>query len=345
MTTHTTCTPHDASTAPELVQPTRPIINYHGGKWRLAPWILEHMPPHRIYVEPYGGAGSVLMRKTRSMVEVYNDLDGEVVNLFRVLRDPAQARELERALRLTPFSRREFLDAYAPADEPVERARRLVARSLMGFGSASHNPCFKTSFRANSRTKRMGYAGEWITYPDNMLLVTERLQGVVVEERPALEVIRRHDSPETLFYVDPPYPKETRHRGLKTACYMHEMEEEDHIALAETLRQTQGMALVSCYRTPLYDTLFRGWTCVTRDAFADGARRRTEVLWLSPRLVSALHAMGVSPDAKAADGQDVVAADGQDAVAADGQDAVAADGQDAVAADGQDAVSGGGEAT
>ncbi len=104
--------------------PTRPVLRWHGGKWRLAPAILPYFPAHRIYVEPFGGAGSMLLRKPRCYAEVYNDLDDEVVNLFRVLRDEGGAARLVGMLRLTPFARAEFMEANGATDDPVERARR-----------------------------------------------------------------------------------------------------------------------------------------------------------------------------------------------------------------------------
>src|SRR5438552_19126344 len=118
------------------IAPRRPVLRYHGGKYRLGPWIAARLPEHRIYVEPYGGAASVLMRKPRSYGEIFNDTNGRVVSLFRVLRDPGQAAELERLLRLTPFSREEFEAGLEITDDPIEDARRLIARSFMGFGTA-----------------------------------------------------------------------------------------------------------------------------------------------------------------------------------------------------------------
>lgn len=130
-----------------VTAPKRPIVRYHGGKWKLAPWITSHFPAHRVYVEPFGGGGSVLIRKPRSYAEVYNDLDHEIVNVFRVARD--RGAELQRALELTPFSRDDFILSYEPADDPLEQARRTIARSFMGFGSAA--ACGEISgFRANS---------------------------------------------------------------------------------------------------------------------------------------------------------------------------------------------------
>ena len=144
--------------------PTRPALRWHGGKWRLAPWIIEHFGRHRVYVEPFGGGGNVLIRKPRSYAEIYNDLDGDAVNFFRVLRDPIQSSRLIELLKLTPFSREDFALAYNRSDDPVERARRLVARSFMGFGSNGHNRC--TGFRANSNRSGTTPAHDWSNYPD-----------------------------------------------------------------------------------------------------------------------------------------------------------------------------------
>lgn len=120
-----------------MKEPTRPILRYHGGTWILAPWIISHFPAHRVYVEPFGGAASVLLRKERSYGEVYNDLDGEIVNLFRIVRE--QPRKLMRSLAWTPFSRDEYRAAFDISAEPLEMARRTIVRSFMGFGSNAIN--------------------------------------------------------------------------------------------------------------------------------------------------------------------------------------------------------------
>jgi hypothetical protein len=184
---------------------TRPVLRYHGGKWKLAPWILEHFPPHRVYVEPFGGGGSVLMRKPRSYAEVYNDTWETVVNVFKVLRDPAQAAALEQLLRLTPYARDEYTDtnteACADIDDPVERARRTILRSLAGFGSASTNGDYATGFRANSHRSGTTPAHDWANYPGHVSAFTARLAGVCIENRPAAEVILQHDrelTPDTV---------------------------------------------------------------------------------------------------------------------------------------------------
>lgn len=276
--------------------PTRPVLRWHGGKWRLAPWIIGHFPKHRIYVEPFGGGGSVLMRKARSYGEIYNDLDDEVVTLFRVLRDPEQAAALERGLRLTPFARMEFRDAYEPTDDPLERSRRLLVRAYMGFGSNAHASQHKghrsTGFRSNSNRSGTTPAHDWMNYPDILTAVVQRLSGVVIENRDAQVVMAQHDGPETIYYVDPPYLPETRARGnrydLAWRMYRHELSRDDHAELLAFLCALDGMVVLSGYANDLYDQALFDWQRVTCKAYADGALEREEVLWLNPACSAAL---------------------------------------------------------
>lgn len=269
--------------------PTRPILRYHGGKWILAPWIISHFPAHRVYTETFGGAASVLMRKQRSYGEVYNDLDGEIVNLFRVLRS-SQSEVLIRALRLTPFSRDDFVLSYQPTNAEIEQARRTVVRSFMGFGSAAASGN-KTGFRANSNRSGTTPAHDWANFPDCLRAIAERLKGVVIENRDAVELMAQHDSPETLHYVDPPYPISTRKMG-NPYCgkgYRFELTDDDHRTLGKALHELTGMVVVSGYPCDLYDReMFPDWKRIERQAHADGARKRTEVLWLNPKCADAL---------------------------------------------------------
>lgn len=267
----------------------RPALRWHGGKWKLAPWIISHFPAHRVYVEPFGGAASVLIRKPRSYAEIYNDLDDEVVNLFRVLRSE-QHRQLIDALRLTPFARAEFVEAYRPTADPVERARRLVVRSFMGFGSNGHNAEIRTGFRANSNRYGTTPAHDWENLADAYGRLIERLRGVVIECRDADKVMAQHDAAETLHYVDPPYMPEARsqksRRGkIRYHAYRCEMTEADHAKLLELLRSLVGSVVLSGYSTPLYEMALKDWHREEQATFADGARLRTEVLWLNKAAV------------------------------------------------------------
>nr|WP_295850672.1 DNA adenine methylase [uncultured Xylophilus sp.] len=273
---------------------TRPALRYHGGKWKLAPWLMLLFPPHRIYVEPFGGGASVLLRKTRAYGEVYNDLDGEIVNLFRVLRD--QGPDLQRLLELTPFARTEFDLAYSRSDDPLEQARRTVARSFMGFGSAAATG-ERSGFRANSNRSGTTPAHDWATHAAALPALVERLRGVVIENRDAMAVAAHHDGANTLHYFDPPYVHSTwsgKVRGTQEAgrasgkAYRHEMDDAAHRTFAATAAGLRGMVVVSGYACPLYDELFGHWERFDRHTFADGARPRIEAAWINPACSAAL---------------------------------------------------------
>lgn len=274
------------------VVPSRPALRWHGGKWLLAPWIIAQFPKHEVYVEPFGGAASVLLRKPRSYAEVYNDLDGQVVNMFRVLQDEAAEARLIELLNVTPFARAEFELAYEVSTDPVEEARRLIIRSFMGFGSDGHNRQQKTGFRAGSNRSGTTPAHDWLNYPDSLRAVAARFRGCIVEQRPAIAVMAQHDSPATLHYVDPPYLPSTRSSksrrgGGKYHAYAHELSNDDHAELLAFLRTLSGMVVLSGYPSKLYDDALTGWIRIERNALADGARPRTEVLWLNPAAAAA----------------------------------------------------------
>jgi len=270
---------------------SRPLLRWHGGKWLLAPWIISHFPPHRTYVEPFGGAASVLIRKERSYAEVYNDLDDDVVNLFRVIRDDEQSEALHFAVLHTPFARTEFNEAYLPTNDPVEKARRLIIRSFMGFGSGGHNNARPTGFRANSNRSGTTPAGDWTNYNEALELIIWRVRGLVIEHRPAIEVMAQQDQPTTLHYVDPPYVHATRSKAKNSTRknYAHEMTDDDHRKLLDFLPTLKGMVVLSGYPTPMYDHALTGWERVERLALADGARERTEVLWINQPASAARH--------------------------------------------------------
>jgi DNA adenine methylase len=279
--------------------PTRPVLRWHGGKWKLAPWIISHFPKHRVYVEPFGGAASVLLRKERAHAEMYNDLDGEVVNLFHILRDATSAAELVRLLRLTPFARAEFELAFEPCDDGMERARRLVIRSYMGMGSVSNLAIAgATGFRNNTtRSESSPFstipAHDWAGFPCALELVIARLNGVVIESRNALDLMRQQDIADALFYCDPPYLPETRSRlgnrkGAGFIAYHHDMTTEQHVELLAALVELKAMVILSGYPAALYDDALPGWRRIEKETHADGARPRTEVLWLNPSCSSAL---------------------------------------------------------
>lgn len=232
----------------------------------------------------------MLLRKERSYAEIYNDLDGEIVNLFRVLRDPAQARELIRLVKLTPFARDEFEVSYITDGDPIEQARRTLFRSWAGYASTLTGK-WTTGFRGNVTRPGTTPSQNWCDFPEILEMIVERLRGVIIENRPALDIIEQYDTPETLHYIDPPYPHETRNERWAGNAYRHEMSDDDHRELASVLREVKGMVVISGYACGLYDIeLYHDWERVDKETFADGAKKRIESLWLSPRVSEALRA-------------------------------------------------------
>ncbi|MGX8948491.1 DNA adenine methylase [Providencia stuartii] len=258
-----------------------PVIRYHGEKWRLAPWIISYFPDHRCYVEPFGGAASILMRKERSYAEVYNDLDSDVVNLFTVLRNAELNERLQEACQLTPYSRDEFKLASEPTADPVEKARRMVVRACMGFGSASALGG-TSGFRSDSKRKYALASHLWAKYPENLSAVCQRLQGVIIENKTAVELIKQHDSNDTLFYLDPPYVPDTRVKGNR--YYNFEMTDEQHQELLCSIKNIKGKVLISGYDSQLYNKELSDWTKVTKKSRISAGRGtgiRTECLWMN----------------------------------------------------------------
>lgn len=269
-----------------MMKPGRPALRYHGAKWRLAKWIIGHFPDHECYVEPYGGSAAVLLQKARSWLEIYNDKDQQVVNFFRVLRE--QPDDLVKVIELTPFSKVEWEMSLDEDPDPVEAARRFYIRSYMSIAGPTAQ--WRTGWRrqkvmtkVNDRRKMMPAAMSFMRV-DHLYDVADRLRGVQIECDEGFAVIKRYDSPETLFYLDPPYPSSTRGRWKKTA-YAHEMIDEQHRKLATVLHSIKGMAAISGYNCELYDGLYGDWQRKDKMTRRNGPGHAKESLWLSPVLV------------------------------------------------------------
>lgn len=268
---------------------TRPALRYHGGKFRLATWVMRFFPPHRIYTEAFGGAAGVLIQKPRSHGEIYNDLDGDVVTFFRCLQSPELRDRLVQACTLTPYARAEFELAWEPTTDPVERARRVCIRAQMGFGSAGATKG-STGLRTDTMRRYSTAQMDWASYPPVLLDVAERFQQVLVENRPAVDVLQQHDSAETLHFVDPPYVHSTRVLRSQGG-YRHEMTDDDHVELLEVLSSLRGMVVLSGYATGMYADLLPDWQVHSTNARISAGRGtgvRTEVAWINPACASAL---------------------------------------------------------
>jgi DNA adenine methylase len=260
--------------------PPRPLIHYHGSKFKLAGWIISFFPEHRIFLDLFGGSASVLLKKPRSEIEVYNDLDGEIVNLLKVARD--RGEELFQKLYLTPYARDEFRASFRPSGDPLEQARRTVVRSFQGFGGALSTTTGQKS-KASIGSFRIAYKHgnlpqvSWASVPDNLLIASERLRGVCIENLDFRKALKRYSQRDALVYADPPYLPDVRDYGND---YRHELTEQDHIDLAKLLNERGGPAAVSGYRSELYEDLYKGWARRERAARCVSHKERIEVIWI-----------------------------------------------------------------
>lgn len=267
----------------EAIKLKSPALRYHGAKFRLSPWVISHFPEHRFYVEPYGGAAGVLINKPRCHAEIYNDLDGDIVNFFRVVRDEKSRGILIEQLGLTPYSREEFNAAYEFTEEPIERARRTAIRACMGFGSGGSTMA-KTGFRTDIKRKYGTAMDLWVKYPLGISAVGERFSGVQIENKPAIDLIIKHDSEEALFYVDPPYIHSTRYMVGRSRTYRNELNDSDHEELLQVLCKTSGHIILSGYDSELYSDYLSGWKKLTKESRISagrGTKVKTECLWIN----------------------------------------------------------------
>jgi len=255
----------------------RPVFRYYGAKWRIAPQIIAMMPKHEIFVEAFAGSAAVLLQKPRSQTEVYNDKWDEVTNCFRMLRDCGEV--LLRSISLTPYSRTEYDLAYEPTSDPIESARRFIYRSAAGIGTDSSTR--RNGWKTTLDDGRYGRSKSWANLPDSVARVIERLQGVDIENRDAIAVMRQFDRVMTLHYLDPPYLASTRKAPREG--YRHEMlGETSHRELLKFLRTLKGKVMVSGYPHRLYDQILKGWHRVALQGARDQTNeKREEMLWMN----------------------------------------------------------------
>ncbi len=258
-------------------------FGWYGGKYSHLDWLLPLLPKTTHYCEPFGGSAAVLLNREPSPLETYNDLDGEVVNFFRVLRDQKEA--LIEAIGLTPFAREEFEKAISEPVEglsDLERARRFYVRARqVRTGLAQKASSGRWAHcRLTSRAGMAGAVSRWLGSVEALPEIAQRLLRVQIEHDHAENVIRRYDSDETLFYCDPPYPHSAR--GDSNA-YKYEMTDNDHVRLAELLHQVRGKVALSGYHCDLLDELYGNWTCVEAPSkkVHSVKTERTEVLWVN----------------------------------------------------------------
>lgn len=248
------------------------LLNYPGAKWGMAKEIVSIMPPHRSYLEPFFGSGAVLFNKPPSAIETVNDIDGDITNFFKVLRE--QPDELAEAISLTPYSREVFDDAHKNrGTDPFDRAYRFAIRSKMGHGFKTNQ---KTGFKIDVYARERSYCvGCWNRLPGDIREAAVRLKEVQIENQPALDLIRKFNHSNVLIYADPPYLLNTR--GGKQ--YRYEMSEQEHLDLLAVLIQHKGYVILSAYPSEMYERELRGWSKFTRKSHNQNNDQRTEVLW------------------------------------------------------------------
>ena len=249
------------------------ILKYPGAKWRLADWIIEHLPEHKVYLEPYFGSGAVFFKKEPSYIETINDINGDIVNLFRVCREKPQ--ELATLMNLTPFSREEFQSCYDMNDsDSVERARRTLVRYHQSFGTCNSS---KNSWKNVQTYGGPRCATMWNHLPKTIIECCERLKQAQIECTDAITLIKRYNDEKTLIYCDPPYLQGIRKRGM----YANEMTDQQHIELLEALLASKSMIVLSGYDSELYRSHLKDWRTDEKITTVQMGLHRKEILWMN----------------------------------------------------------------
>lgn len=262
-----------------MCEKKRPVLKYPGSKWRMADWIISLMPPHKSYLEPFFGSGAVFFNKRPSRIETINDLDGEIVNLFRCVREWPE--ELACAVALTPYSREEYERAWSRFKAGgkacgIEDARLTLVRYWQSHGSTS---VYKGGWKNDRAGREYAYdVRYWRNLPGWVLDAAERLKDAQIEQTQAVELIRRFKHPDVLIYADPPYVVSTR-KGKQYVVDM--VEDRQHIELLEALKEHPGPVILSGYENELYEKHLQGWVKLHKKALAEGGAARTETVWLN----------------------------------------------------------------
>lgn len=273
-------------------------FGWYGGKYSHLDWLLPLLPKTTHYCEPFGGSAAVLLNREPAPVETYNDIDGQVVNFFRVLRD--QKDELIQAIGLTPFSREEFHIAISNDHEGVsdlERARRFFVRARqVRTGLAQTASVGRWAHcKLTSRAGMAGAVSRWLGSVDHLPEIVQRLLRVQIENDQATDIIQRYDSPETLFYCDPPYPHDSRG---ESKAYAYEMTDDEHRQLAGVLRSVKGKVALSGYDCTLMQQLYDDWNCIKapQKQCHSVKELRQEILWVNYDLpISTLTIQDIAP--------------------------------------------------
>lgn len=263
--------------------PVHQVLKYPGSKWRIADWIVSYFPEHRSYLEPFFASGAVFFNKPPSPIETINDLDGDVVNVFRCIRE--DCNRLAALVAATPYSRAEYDNSFevAACTDHYERARHFLIRCWMAAGVRTAN---KTGWRNDVQGREAAYAlRQWMQLPGWFGQCAERLRQAQIECMSAVPLIRRFNDPKVLIYADPPYLLSTR----MPRQYRYEMTDAQHLELLDTLRAHRGPVVLSGYENDLYDRELKGWSKVSLRTQAERGAARTETLWMNFEVQTSLY--------------------------------------------------------
>ena len=248
------------------------ILRYPGGKARIADWIISHFPPHEVYCEPFFGSGAVFFRKAPIRIETINDINGDVVNLFRVCREHPD--ELAQLVALTPYSREEYRASFKPTDDPIERARRTLVKYHQSFARSAQE---SNGWRNTQVSTGPSDAKVWNKLPELFGKISRRLKDAQIENSDALELIKRYDNPETLLYLDPPYPLDLRRKNM----YCNEMTQEQHEEMLSLVKKSKSKIILSSYANELYDKELSSWLTAEKGCIAQMGAKRTEKIYMN----------------------------------------------------------------
>ena len=260
------------------------ILRWPGAKWRIADWIIQQFPEHDVYCEPFFGSGAVFFRKAPSGTETINDVDGNIVNLFRVVRDSAD--ELAKMIEMTPYSREEYRECHEIKGDEIEKARRFLTRTWQAFGGKTYSPAASW---AHDRTNTVFRPRYWCNLPGRLLDTVERLRMAQIECMDALELIPMYNRRNTLLYVDPPYLRSSRTQ-LHYECEFAKTGE--HMALLKILQEHNGPCIVSSYDNELYNEALAGWNKCSMTTQTNCAGTAAETIYLNAACVREMDLFG-----------------------------------------------------
>lgn len=251
------------------------VLKYPGAKNRIADWICHFIPKHDVYLEPFFGGGSVFFNKPwKAHIETINDLNDDVFNFFKILRD--RPDDLIRAIDLTAYSRAEYDNSWSDSEgiDDVEKARRFAIKCYMSIGAGNR---YKNGFRTGQQKVSPNPAKSWSGFPDVLQVASERLKGVQIENIDAFELIKRFDTKDVFIYLDPPYLLSTK----KGNMYHHEMTDDQHLKLLKMIVDHPAKIMISGYGNPMYNSILKDWHKESKNTLAESSQKRTEVLWMN----------------------------------------------------------------